>query len=188
METRVRPSISPIPCRRSAPPIWLRDRQISALFRRPPMPAFRGLPSCPGSPSLRAGRCAPSFWSARSRWTRFASVALDTSSLTSVALTKVLFAKWWGPGRTFTPMEPNIEKMMEGHDAGLVIGDPALKSRSLAISDLRPGRRMDSTDRQAFCVRLLGGAAVSVEGCSRGPRSGGSVSGLARPRFAAGES
>ena len=51
----------------------------------------------------------------------------DTSSLTSVALTKVLFAKWWGQGRTFTPMEPNIERMMEGHDAGLVIGDPALK-------------------------------------------------------------
>src|SRR6478609_3506426 len=45
------------------------------------------------------------------------SVALDTSSLTSVALTKVLFAKWWGQGRTFTPMEPNIEKMMEAHDA-----------------------------------------------------------------------
>jgi chorismate dehydratase len=55
------------------------------------------------------------------------SVALDTSSLTSVALTKVLFAKWWGPGRSFTPMAPDVEKMMEGHDAGLVIGDPALK-------------------------------------------------------------
>jgi chorismate dehydratase len=55
------------------------------------------------------------------------SVALDTSSLTSVALTKVLFAKWWGPGRRFTPMAPDIEKMMAEHDAGLVIGDPALK-------------------------------------------------------------
>jgi chorismate dehydratase len=55
------------------------------------------------------------------------SVALDTSSLTSVALTKVLFAKWWGKGRTFTPMAPDIEKMMAAHDAGLVIGDPALK-------------------------------------------------------------
>ncbi len=55
------------------------------------------------------------------------SVALDTSSLTSVALTKVLFAKWWGQGRTFAPMAPDIQKMMEAHDAGLVIGDPALK-------------------------------------------------------------
>jgi len=55
------------------------------------------------------------------------SMALDTSSLTSVALTKVLFARWWGPGRTFTSMEPDIEKMLAEHDAGLVIGDPALK-------------------------------------------------------------
>jgi len=55
------------------------------------------------------------------------SVALDTSSLTSVALTKVLFAKWWGQGRTFTSMTPDLEKMLAAHDAGLVIGDPALK-------------------------------------------------------------
>lgn len=55
------------------------------------------------------------------------SVALDTSSLTSVALTKVLFAKWWGEGRTFTSMKPDVEKMLVAHDAGLVIGDPALK-------------------------------------------------------------
>ena len=55
------------------------------------------------------------------------SVALDTSSLTSVALTKVLFAKWWGEGRKFTPLAPDVEKMMAEHDAALVIGDPALK-------------------------------------------------------------
>jgi chorismate dehydratase len=55
------------------------------------------------------------------------SVALDTSSLTSVALTRVLFAKWWGQGRNFTPMAPDVDKMLEEHDAGLVIGDPALK-------------------------------------------------------------
>src|ERR1700691_4747144 len=55
------------------------------------------------------------------------SVALDTSSMTSVALTKVLFEKWWGGGRTFTAMAPNIEQMLKTHDAGLVIGDPALR-------------------------------------------------------------
>jgi chorismate dehydratase len=55
------------------------------------------------------------------------SVALDTSSLTSVALTKVLFAKWWGPGRGFFPMAPDVETMLREHDAGLVIGDIALK-------------------------------------------------------------
>src|SRR5271169_3312986 len=55
------------------------------------------------------------------------TVALDTSSMTSVALTKILFQKWLGGGRTFTPMVPDIEKMLAQHDAGLVIGDPALK-------------------------------------------------------------
>ncbi len=55
------------------------------------------------------------------------SVALDTSSLTSVALAKVLFAKWWGEGKTFIPMAPDIQRMMEAHDAALVIGDPALQ-------------------------------------------------------------
>jgi chorismate dehydratase len=54
-------------------------------------------------------------------------VALDTSSLTSVALTKVLFEKWLGGGRTFTPMAPDVDQMLAECDAGLVIGDPALK-------------------------------------------------------------
>lgn len=55
------------------------------------------------------------------------TIALDTSSMTSVALTKVLVEKWLGGGRTFTPMEPDIEKMLAECDAGLVIGDPALQ-------------------------------------------------------------
>jgi len=59
--------------------------------------------------------------------TQVHTVALDTSSMTSLALTKVLFEKWLGGGRTFFPMEPNVEKMLAEHDAGLVIGDPALR-------------------------------------------------------------
>jgi len=55
------------------------------------------------------------------------TVAVDTSSMTSVALTKVLFERWWGGERTFIPMAPDIEAMLEKHDAGLVIGDPALE-------------------------------------------------------------
>jgi chorismate dehydratase len=55
------------------------------------------------------------------------TVALDTSSMTSVALTKILFEKWLGGGRTFTPMAPDIDRMLASHDAGLIIGDPALK-------------------------------------------------------------
>ena len=55
------------------------------------------------------------------------TVALDTSSMTSVALTKVLFEKWLGGGRTYAPMAPDVDKMLSENDAGLLIGDPALK-------------------------------------------------------------
>jgi chorismate dehydratase len=55
------------------------------------------------------------------------TVALDTSSMTSVALAKILFAKWLGGGRTFMPMAPDVDAMLAEHDAALMIGDPALK-------------------------------------------------------------
>jgi len=55
------------------------------------------------------------------------TVALDTSSMTSVALTKILFDRWLGGGRTFTAMAPEIDAMLAEYDAGLLIGDPALK-------------------------------------------------------------
>ena len=54
------------------------------------------------------------------------TVALDRSSMSSVALTKVLFAKWWGSGRQFRQMQPNLELMLRECDAALIIGDPAL--------------------------------------------------------------
>lgn len=55
------------------------------------------------------------------------TVALDTSSLTSVLLTKVLFEKWWGKGKTFVAMPPDVDQMLAGNDAALLIGDPALQ-------------------------------------------------------------
>src|SRR5882724_1873256 len=58
---------------------------------------------------------------------RIQSVTLDYSSLTSVALLQILFTKWWGGRRPFTTMAPDVERMFKQHDAGLVIGDPALK-------------------------------------------------------------
>lgn len=55
------------------------------------------------------------------------SVALDSSSLTSVALTKILFAKWWGGMRKFISAPPDLQSMLQQHDAALLIGDPALR-------------------------------------------------------------
>ncbi len=86
------------------------------------------------------------------------TVALDTSSMTSVALTKVLFEKWLGGGRAFAPMAPDIDKMLAAHDAGLLIGDPALQIDRSRYFTLDLGRRMDSLHRQAFRLCLLGGS------------------------------
>jgi chorismate dehydratase len=55
------------------------------------------------------------------------TVALDRSSLTSVALVKVLFARWWGGERSYRTMSPDVAAMLADHDAGLLIGDPALQ-------------------------------------------------------------
>jgi chorismate dehydratase len=57
---------------------------------------------------------------------RARTVALDTSSMTSVALCKILL-KWLGGERQYASMEPELEKMLTSNDAALVIGDPALQ-------------------------------------------------------------
>lgn len=54
------------------------------------------------------------------------TVALDTSSMTSVALAKVLLG-WLGGQRDYTSMDPDLGRMLASHDAGLLIGDPALQ-------------------------------------------------------------
>jgi len=56
------------------------------------------------------------------------SVALDSSSLTSVALTRILFAKWWRVSPRFVSFSPDLDIMLEENDAALLIGDPALKA------------------------------------------------------------
>ena len=67
------------------------------------------------------------------------SVAMDTSSMTSVALCKVLLEKWLGGKREYSPMAPDLEKMLAACDAALLIGDPALvmdRSRYMTVLDL----------------------------------------------------
>jgi chorismate dehydratase len=54
------------------------------------------------------------------------TVAADTSSRSSVALLKVLFAKFYGTQPEFVPMEPKLKPMLKACDAALMIGDPAL--------------------------------------------------------------
>ena len=62
------------------------------------------------------------------QWTKHVrTVALDTSSMTSVALAKILFGKWLGGARDYKPMAPDLDAMLAACDAALLIGDPALQ-------------------------------------------------------------
>jgi chorismate dehydratase len=55
------------------------------------------------------------------------TVATDTSSRTSVALLQILFTKFLGGARELTPHAPQLDAMLRGHDAALLIGDSALE-------------------------------------------------------------
>lgn len=61
------------------------------------------------------------------------SVAVDTSSRTSVALLEILFRKGWLAANqksklpAFVPSAPDLERMLAEHDAALLIGDSALR-------------------------------------------------------------
>jgi chorismate dehydratase len=57
---------------------------------------------------------------------RIATLALDVSSRTSVALTRILCARRWQITPKLVPAEPDLRSMLSRADAALVIGDPAL--------------------------------------------------------------
>jgi chorismate dehydratase len=60
-------------------------------------------------------------------------IALDTSSRTSVALTRVLCHDWFKIAPVFVPQGPSLEEMTAAHDAALLIGDPALEADPAAL-------------------------------------------------------
>jgi len=55
------------------------------------------------------------------------TVSLDTSSRTSVALTKIIFREFLGFEPEWKVSRPDIDAMLTDSDAALLIGDPALR-------------------------------------------------------------
>lgn len=62
---------------------------------------------------------------------RVRTVAADTSSLTSLAYTQILFKRYWSGAPEFVPHAPALDMMLARCDAAMLIGDPAL----LALED-----------------------------------------------------
>jgi chorismate dehydratase len=64
---------------------------------------------------------------ARGKQTGPRSIALDRSSRSTQALTKILCARHWQIAPRFQEMAPDLGEMLAANDAALLIGDPALR-------------------------------------------------------------
>jgi len=69
---------------------------------------------------------------------RVRSVALDTSSLTSAALVRILFARWWEADPQYLSAAPDLQAMLQRADAALLIGDRGMfaPAEGLYVADL----------------------------------------------------
>ena len=87
------------------------------------------------------------------------SMALDTSSRTSVALLKVLCAKWFEIRPMFVPMAPDLSGMLEACDAALVIGDNALFAdhESMGLEKIDLGEEWSGMTRLPFVYAFWAG-------------------------------
>jgi len=84
------------------------------------------------------------------------SVALDNSSRTSVALTKIIFGEFLDVEPVWRSAEPDIDRMLDSADCALLIGDPGSDSRKKNIASSISQRGGDSTpawDSYSQCGR-----------------------------------
>lgn len=56
------------------------------------------------------------------------TIALTTSSATSINLMKIIASKFYGASPRYVSMDPDLEQMMEQADAALLIGDHAIRA------------------------------------------------------------
>jgi predicted solute-binding protein len=72
------------------------------------------------------------------------SLALDRSSRSTQALTRILCAKKWKISPSFSEAKPDLAEMLAQSDAALLIGDPALRISLGIEKGSRPGAEGES--------------------------------------------
>jgi chorismate dehydratase len=87
------------------------------------------------------------------------SIALDASSRSTQALTRILCARHWKIAPEFLEMPPDAAAMLHRADAALLIGDPALRL-SLAIS---PSAHRGKSGEQVCAASAAGIASETAE-------------------------
>ncbi|MGQ9525852.1 MAG: menaquinone biosynthetic enzyme MqnA/MqnD family protein [Armatimonadota bacterium] len=96
--------------------------------------------------------------------TRVVKVALDSSSRSAAALTRVLFAELYGTSPRFVRRQPDLDAMLSECDAALLIGDTALQTeapRGVDVYDL--GREWYKLTGLPFVYALWGGKQECFE-------------------------
>lgn len=81
--------------------------------------------------------------------------ALDTSSRTSVALTRIMCRRKFGIQPAFARQSPDLVAMLTANDAALVIGDPALFA-DLPSVEAAIGARIEKIDLGALWTEMTG--------------------------------
>jgi chorismate dehydratase len=84
------------------------------------------------------------------------TVALDASSRSAVALTRVLFAERWRSAPEFVTLPPDLPGMLARADAALLIGNPALQANQLLRAGRWSGPPVESHDLGAVWDELTG--------------------------------
>lgn len=92
------------------------------------------------------------------------TIALDTSSRTSAALTRILCARRFGIAPVFVPAKPDLPSMLAEADAALLIGDPALFAdhRALGLDKIDLGLAWTSMTGLPFVWAFWAGPAGPV--------------------------
>ena len=92
------------------------------------------------------------------------SLAVDTSSRTSVALTRILCARRFGISPNLVPHSPDLPAMLAQADGALVIGDPALYAdhRALGVEKIDLGLEWTAMTGLPFVWAFWSGRADAV--------------------------
>jgi len=94
------------------------------------------------------------------------SIALDSSSRSTQALTKILCAHHWKISPAFREAQPDLSAMLQDADAALLIGDPALRL-SIAIE----GHARRDSDSEQICSTAHVGVLSTAINSNAAPAS-----------------
>ncbi|MHB2153521.1 menaquinone biosynthetic enzyme MqnA/MqnD family protein [Calditrichota bacterium GD2] len=93
---------------------------------------------------------------------RINTIALDTSSRTSVALLKILLLEKFEIEPQFVPMAPDLREMLQKADAALVIGDRALQYQASFPNHLDLGEEWTDMTGLPFVYAFWAGHELSL--------------------------